>query len=163
VINTEPPVGSAFNVQMGALKANGTLFQKALIHSLEDYLEVMKPGVPVNKDVGARKQYDLWKAISTIAESSASNEFKKLWNILLAYFEEYKGAAFHDRYIFRFSEYWIWNENELAALQRVINLIKLTSNPAERAFGLKQVVLDKTLELGFSDTAKQRIVIFYKK
>jgi hypothetical protein len=152
---------NAFEDRMNVIKASGTAAQISLITALEKYLKMMRPGVPVERNVGARNQYDLWKSILFITEDAPAEDFKKTWNILLAYFEEYKEQCFHDRYIYRFAEFWIWSESELAGFQRIVNLIKLTCNISERNKNLKLVVLDKTLELGFTDNARQRVISFY--
>lgn len=143
------------------LKTSGTQAQKSLIVGIESYITKMSPGVPIDANQGAREQYVFWKLISSIAESTPNDEFKKIWNLLLAYFEFYKDTVFHERYIFRFSEYWTWSEDDLNAFQRVINLIKLTSNPTERTASLSHVSIDRSLAVGFSDEARQRIVSFY--
>lgn len=169
VVNTEPvvelsqePQASDFDTRIAALKATGSQATQILIASLEKYIADMKPGKPMPETAGARNQYNLWKAISYVAETAPGDEFRRLWNLLLSYFEQYKDGVFHDRYVFRFSEQWMWSQYELNGLQRIINLIKLTSNQSTRSANLKKVVLDKTLAEGFSDDARQKIVTFYK-
>lgn len=162
-VDVEQPVAvSKFQSKIDAMKTGGTQAQKILIASLEKYITDMAPGKPIANDAGARNQYNLWKAISFVVETAPVDEFKKLWNILLSFFEEHKNGVFGDRYVFRFSEYWLWSQHELNGLHRVLNIIKLTSNPAERAKGLKQVSLDRSLTEGFSDDARQKIITFYK-
>lgn len=153
---------SDFLSKVEEMKVSGTSAQKILIASIEKYLSDMAPGKQVEVNAGARSQYSLWKAISYVVETAPSEEFKKLWSILLAFFEEYKDKAFHDRYVFRFSEYWMWPLTELNGLHRIINIIKLTSNAKERTKGLKQVDLDRSLAEGFSDEARQKLISFYR-
>lgn len=158
----EPEAISDFLSKVEEMKVSGTSAQKILIASIEKYLNDMAPGKQVEVNAGARSQYSLWKAISYVVETAPAEEFKKLWSILLAFFEEYKDKAFHDRYVFRFSEYWLWPLTELNGLHRIINIIKLTSNAKERAKGLKQVDLDRSLAEGFSDEARQKLISFYR-
>jgi hypothetical protein len=158
----KPPTYTEFHARMDQLRLSGTQAQKVLIASLDRYVEDMAPNKPIQDAVGARNQYNLWKAISYIAETAPSDEFKRLWQILLAYALEHTDGVFQDRYVFRFSEYWTWSEHELNGLHRILNIIKLTCDPATRADGLRQVSLDRSLTEGFSDDARQRIVMFYK-
>ena len=153
---------SDFLSKIEEMRTAGTQAQKILIASLDKYITDMAPGKPLDVNVGARNQYNLWKAIIYVVDTAPIEEFKKLWSILLGFFEEYKDKAFHDRYVFRFAEYWLWSEHELNGLHRILNIIKLTSNPNERAHGLKQVDLDRSLAEGFSDDARQKLVNFYK-
>lgn len=159
--DAETALPSEFTKLIDDLKVSGTSTQKILITSIEKYIDTMTPGKPVKDDAGAKSQYDLWKIISYLAEQAPGDEFKKLWNILLAYFEEYKDGVFHDRYIYRFSEFWVWPEHELNGMHRILNLVKLTCNPADRGHGLKNVSLDRSLTEGFSEEARQRITTFY--
>jgi len=163
VVELSKPIPSTdFQTLIANMRSTGTQAQKILIASLDRYVTDMQPGRVVKDSEGARSQYNLWKAITYIAETAPVDEFKRLWNILLAYSEEYKDGVFQDRYIFRFSEYWIWSEHELNGLHRILNIIKLTSNTATRADGLRQVSLDRSLMEGFTDDARQRIIMFYK-
>jgi len=160
-VKSEQPLKD-FDALVSKLLLEGTQNQKTLVKSLQSYITNMAPGKPIGINEGAKQQYYLWKSISSIAESAPVDEFKKLWNILLAFFENYKDHAFHDRYVFRFSEYWSWSDIELTAFQRILNIIKLTSNANTRDNCLKNVDLDRSLAVGFSDEARQRITTFYK-
>jgi len=153
---------SSFSDKIAELKSSGTTYQKNLISSLEIYISKMKPGAPVTSSEGARHQYVLWKTITALLVEIPADEFKKLWNILLAYFNEYDKTVFGDRYVFRFSEFWSWPEDELSAFQRILNLIKLTANANNRAANIKQVSMERTLDGWFSEEARSRIMSFYK-
>lgn len=153
---------SEFETITKKLKETGTAAQLGLVRSLEQYLSDMKPGVPVSGVEGARLQYSFWKVISGLIETSPKEEFTVLWNILLMYFNEFQDSGFGDRYVYRFSEFWAWSESDLNAFQRVVNLLTLTRDPSKRAEGIKQVDLNRTLAVGFSEEAIQRLVGFYK-
>lgn len=151
-----------FQSMVKAVKDGNNIYQKSLVVALENYIRDMAPGIPMDSDKGARFQHTLWKSISYIAEQIPVEEFKKCWSLLLAFFHEYRKGVFHERYVFRFSEFWIWSEDELNAFQRVLNLIKLTTDSTTRNTELRHVDIDRTLSVGFSDEARQRIVNFYK-
>lgn len=156
------PVPTTFQAKIAELKQSGTSNQKAVISSLETYIATMNPSMVVTEDNGAKQQYNLFKAIHNVLENSPPDEFKKTWNIILAFFNEYKNTVFSDRYIYRFSEYWQWSEDHLTAFQRLINIIKLTCEPSTRTAGLRHVDLDRSLAVGISDNARQKVTNFYK-
>jgi hypothetical protein len=151
----------SFDKRIANLKQNGTPAEKAFIESIESYIVMMKPNTPVKDDDGAKLQYRLWRTISGIVNGSSADEFKGLWNLLLAYFHEYQDGVFGIRHVFRFSYAWVYGDRDLTAFERILNLIKLTASPTERTSGLKKVDLNRTLETGWNDEARQRITNFY--
>lgn len=155
------PKPLSFTDTISQFKTKGTPNQKALIVALEKYIEVMAPGVPVTGENGARHQYTLWRTIYNIVHNIPITEFKATWQLLLLYFNEYQATVFHERYVFRFSEYWVHTQDELNGFQRIVNLLKLTCVPASREIGLKQVNINATLSQGFTEDARQRILSFY--
>lgn len=150
-----------FTARIDAIKESGTNQEKALVAALDAYVDFMKPGAPVAPERGVKQQYTLWKTILALAENAPKEQFNALWNILLAYFDNYKDGVFHDRYLFRFIDQWIWSENDLKAMQNIFNLLQLTANPAKRKEGLARVQLEKTLATGINDEGRDRINLFY--
>lgn len=161
---TEKQVSTSteFEQLIAGLENTGTEAQKQLIYSFKRYIAAMAPGVPTDGPVSVRHQYMLWKTISSVIENSPAEEFKKLWNIILAYFNTYKDGVFHERYILRFSEYWHYNIDELNAFQRIINVIKLTADPETRLKSLREVSLSRSLAEGFSEAGRTRLLGFYQ-
>lgn len=159
----QPAPVEGFRAAIEKMKVDGTKDEKKLIANIEQYMQRMAPGQPMSGDDGARNQHALWKLIQGLVERAPQEEFRKLWNILLGYFEESKDGVFGDRYIFRFAESWHHSEAELTAFQRILNVIKLTSNANERSKGLRQVDLGRSLETGFTEEARQRLLTFYQQ
>lgn len=164
VEQTQPVVKqSAFEALVAKAK-QGSVSERNLIVELETYLEAMAPGKPVVPKQGNNSQYRLWINLRNLINNVDDQaQFKQLWNIVLAYFVEYKNGVFHDRYVFRFSEEWDRSLDELNAYQRLINLIKLTADANTRANGLKQIDIDRTLQIGFTDAGRGRLLNFYGK
>lgn len=159
----QPEAPKGFKAMIEEIKANGTTEEKKLIANVEQYMTRMAPGLPMSGDEGARHQHALWKVIQGLVERAPQDQFRRLWNILLGYFEENKDGVFGDRYVFRFAESWHHSEAELSAFQRILNVIKLTSNANERSKGLRQVDLGRSLETGFTEEARQRLLTFYQQ
>lgn len=159
----QPEAAVGFAALIQNIKTEGTPEQKRMILGIEQYMERMTPGLSMDFNDGARHQHMLWKLLQGVIERAPQEQFKRMWSIILGYFEQHKDGVFGDRYIYRFSEYWHQGEAELAAFQRIINVIRLTSNAEERAKGLRQVDLSRSLEQGFSEQGRQRVVGFYQQ
>lgn len=155
--------GSDFDQLISSLKLKGTSEEKSLIHTIEMYIESMKPGKPVRSVEGAQSQYTLWMALFNVIHNAPSSQFKSLWNIVLGFFVKHEKGALGECYYNRFSEMWKYDTNQLTAFQRLLNLISLTANPATREVGLRQVNLDVTLSKGFSEDGRNRLIAFYKR
>ena len=155
-------VADTFANRIDQLRETGSASVKALLHSFDTYFDILAPGKTVDGDHGARAQYAFWRAMYVVIHNAPQEEFKQLWNIILAYFNNHAEGIFHSRYVFRFSEHWSASEVELTAFQRLLNLIHLTADPQTRAVGLKQVDLDRTLGVFFTDEDRQRLISFYK-
>jgi len=148
---------------MAKIEATGTPAQKALVGNLAQYLNNMKKGRPMTPVTGAAQNHFLWNTLFQVVEKAVAEDFRTQWNIVLAWFEEHKNDAFGPRHVFRFAEAWTRDPDHLAAMQRLINLIHLTSNRAEREDNLKRVDLGRTLAHPFSEEGRSRVMGFYNK
>lgn len=142
------------------MRENGTVFEKMTMASLDSYVDKMKPGLPIAADVGARNQHALWKLFESVIETAPETEFKKLWSVILAFFNADKTGVFGERYVYRFADQWVWSIDELNSMQRIINLVINTKTPATRALDVKRISIPKTVE-GFSEKAKERLNNYY--
>ncbi len=140
---------------------NGTKAEKNLMFALNAYATAMAPGKPITAEEGSRRQYALLTALRSVIESAPEGEFKRLWNLVLAFAHLHKDGVFDGRYINRFAESWHRSVDELSALQRLINLITITADSETRSNSLKSFDLTRTLEFGFTDSARARLVGFY--
>lgn len=152
---------SEFETYLADLRTGGTQFEQMFIRSLDAYMLIMAPGKPVAPVTGAKAQQALWKALQTLIDSAPHDQFTKLWTLWLGFVHLHIEGAFGERHACRFADQWIWDLDELDAYFAIINLTKLTCNPAERSQGLKRVSLDKTLARGFSEDGRQRIMSYY--
>lgn len=142
------------------LEANGANETKTVINSLKKYADNMDPKKPMSPAQGTMHQYELCQTLR-YALNTDPDTFKELWQFVLAFAHKHAAGVFSDRYIFRFPDQWQWSEEMLMAHQRLVNIIKLTANPQTRANGLKQVVLGRSMEVGFTNRGQQNILNFY--
>lgn len=159
---TKPAVATELDVALDKMKTTGTKAEIALVNSLEAYLTGMRPRTVIDPETGARFQHSLWQTLRNVIQNSPEGEFKRLWSIVLAFAHEHENGIFNGRYIMRFAESWRHDLDELDAFQRLLNLINLTANPALREKGLRQVDLTRSLDKGFNEHGRGRLVSFYK-
>jgi hypothetical protein len=151
-----------FESYLESIRTGESKVARALLSAMEDYSSKMAPRLPVTGDAGARIQHSFWKNIVTAIRSSEHGEFPKIWNLLLRYIHNAgEKSAFGDRYVYRFAEYWQYNQTELDAYQRILNLVKTTANSETRQAKLKEVDLVRSLSLYFTEEDRQRIIQFY--
>jgi hypothetical protein len=166
-VETKGPVAlTEFEAFLEKIRTEGTVSQKNLVISFETYMTQLAPGKVIDPNVGARAQYTFWKVLFNVIENSPQEEFKRQWNIVLAFFNNHSketNQIFHPRKVFRFFEFWINGDDELNAYQRVLNLIQLTADPSEREAGLKRVDVSRALETKFTEVGRARLLGFYQK
>lgn len=161
-VKVEAPKQTELEQLVAKAKAEGNPFRAGIITVLETYLENMKPGKPVEPAQGAKHHYTLWHNLLSIINNCPEDEFRATWNLVLAYFNLNKDSALGDRYIFRFMHEWSQGNDQCKAYQFIINMIKLTMDPKERAHGLKQVSIDRSLTDAISENGRSKLLSFYQ-
>lgn len=130
------------------------------IASFLEYTQAMKPGRQMSVQNGAREQVKLLRAMQHLVNSRTEN-FPILFATVLRIVDELKNGVFNDRYAFRFVEDMNANTNDREGFVRFMNLIRTVSSVAGREISLKQVDLNKSLEFGFSQEGKQKVISFF--
>lgn len=153
---------SFFEQKIESVKTNGSLEEKVVYQQFESYIKDMKPGIEINHTLGATKQRGLYNVLINIVNNYTGDKFTSAWSLVLNYFHENPHDVFGDRYIFRFAEQWSGDLDSLKCFQKMINLIRLTANPAKRKESLKSVNLKLTLSHPISEQGRNSITTFYK-
>lgn len=163
-VATEPdPFMVAFEAKLKEAEKLNDVLTNELMLFMADYVLSMAPGVNIDLRAGAAKQKAFFKMLQKVIEKSTIDTFKTNWIIVLSYFWAYRrDKALGERYVNRFSEYWQNKDEDLTAYQRIVNLCLLSANPAERSKVLKQVDINKTLEIGFTEVGRNNVKTFYK-
>lgn len=156
------PIISDLNALVEDIKKNGSDAQKALVSSLEKYIDAMSPGKRIEGKDGMMKQYSLWRAIKRVLEDDPYVEFKGLWIILLAFVKENIKGCFAHTHRYRFTEYWTRSQAELDGLNNILNLLVIGCEEGKRLHIGKEVRLSYTLLNGFKDEARKRIFSYYQ-
>ena len=162
VVDTVPvAVPSAYEQFVSAIMADPLATAKQnIIISLNDYAVKMKPRAIQTEETGTENQMKLWGIIKEVL-NSAEVDFKDNWVVLLAVFNANEIGSFAEHYVFRFFEHIRLDQDSIDAMQRILNLIHLTQDPATRVANLKRVDIERTIKVGISDTAKRNLLMFY--
>lgn len=161
-VSAAAPAVTEIQQLLEVLKESGTVYEKMLVNSMGNYCKKMAPGVPVSNEAGVQEQYLLWTTLRSVIQKAPDEEFKRLWSIVLAIAEDQKDGAFTDSCLFRFSEYWRADLEELTGFQRILNLIKVTSNVESRNKNIRTVDLTRTLDKGINEYGRSRLVSYYQ-
>lgn len=151
---------NSFEGKIAKLRQTGTTAQKSLIAKMDAYFAAMKPGLPVDPVKGGSHQLAFYMALRQVCETESA-EFKSLFTLILEYFRNHKDGVLGDRYVFRFTETIKLSNAALKPYLSLLNLIRVASEAGSRAQVLKQVDLNRSLETGFSEAARQRINQFF--
>jgi len=146
------------------LKAEGSPKMKSFIARFETYKNTLQPGKIIDPDIGARAEMSFWRTLQDIAQTTPYSEFKALWNVFLGFVKEHQGSGvLNDRYVFRFFSHWTFPQSDAEGFQAIINLAKLTCEPATRPAGLKQIDLERAFKKGLTEQARQNLLMFYNQ
>lgn len=136
-------------------------YGKALKQAFDQYQLKMKPRASVNDaDVG-RAQTSLARILFGTVNVLEGNDFQNMFSHILAQFHKHADGVFHEMYVFRGADVIELPNEERRLFANLLNLLKLTADPAGRATALKQVDLNKTLGAGISEAGRQKVYGFF--
>lgn len=134
---------------------------RSTIATLVDYVDYMDPKKAQNQETAIRKQVGLYRAI-TLTINKNDQDFNKTWNAVLKIFEDYKKGAFHESAIFRYMAFITLPEDKRIAFRRLINLIKVSAPVQGRNIAMRQIDMNRTLEIDVTEEGRNRLLNFYQ-
>lgn len=143
------------------VKVEKAVMTGVIEYALAQYVQKMKPGVPMTPEEGAVQQRLLWKTLQNLLEKTPEEDFQQAFNTALKIFKEFENGAFGDQYVMRFMSDVHLDRDEIYAFQAIINLMKKTADKATRSQMLKQVDLSRSLSRTFTEAARQRVLSFF--
>lgn len=147
------------------LTADELRVQNAVNHLKERlalYEEAMKPGKPVEVDVGARMQYMLWTALR-VAMRQTDMAFVETFKALLAWVLANRQGCCHERYINRFLDSSVIKPEDRRGFSRIMRLLTATADPRTRKLALRQINMTAATSAFTLDGGDQRIADFYEQ
>lgn len=144
------------------ITATGNRAAIGVIENIKTYLTEMKPGRQMSSQTGGQHQVMLFRALQT-AVNLVDTDFQLLFATILKIADEHKEGAFSSEYLFRFTDTVKLSANDRQAFLRIINLIVLTAPISGRRTAVGHVDMTRTLEFGFTEDGKRRLLTFFNK
>lgn len=149
-----------------SLLATGSAAVQIAITGMRTYASMMAPGVPQDANTINAGQLTLWRTIKAFAESDVE-DWNAGWSVLLDMWvegakpENERAGVFSERYVYRGMSSVTLTEEDLRGFQNILTLISVTADSAGRRDSLSQVSPARSVEKGFTEQARQRILNFY--
>lgn len=129
------------------------------IITIKNYMEMMKPGRPMDPKTGAQNQVNLYRAMMAIVTKDTEH-FEQLFTAMLRMFEHGAQGVFHEIYVYRFAEHVVLNPEEIKAWQKMVNLFKVMGPVDGRDLARKAVSIEQSVS-HLAETAKNRILAYF--
>jgi len=129
------------------------------IITIKNYMEMMKPGRPMDPKVGAANQVNLYRAMMSIVTKDTEH-FEALFTAMLRMFEHGAQGVFHELYVYRFAEHVVLNPEEIKAWQKMINLFKVMGPVDGRDLARRAVSIEQSVS-HLAENAKNRILAYF--
>lgn len=158
-MQTEPTV----NQLVQQLTADASFNGKTVIAALYQYIEAMRPNVPLEPTEGARNQVALWRALSTMFNKLES-DFDDVFRAALLLIDAHRTGVFAETHVFRFMDHAVaMEETDRAAFHRLMTMMMTTANVADRQQSLRQIDMEQALKHGVGELGKQKVNGFYSQ
>lgn len=123
---------------------------------LAAYLDAMKPGKPLNDQMGASYQRILLDVVTGIINSE--EDFNSAFGILVQVFKQHRTGCFADTHAGRFIHAFPGSTDERQAFQRLINLMSVLSGLTEVTLVSRQVNLQHATAFMVSPAGRERLI-----
>lgn len=139
-----------------------SLVRKSQFEIIKNYVRQMAPRKPVDVVEGKRHQATLALTLNAILNMpDTDGHFTKSLTALLRVFELGSKSTFSEHYAFRFLESVEMTNDKIDEFTRILNLLLVLGPRDGRKEAIRQVDFNKSLRLGFSDEARQRIMAYF--
>ena len=159
----EKPLSQAFdaNQLMDSLSPLG----QTAFYQIQEYMDAMAPGRPMNEVEGVKHQVKLYRALDIVFNRLSDEDFRKFYPALLYLFHEYGdevNGVFSMVHVYRFPEYLTLSTVEQDTFHRLLNMMIVTANPTTRPDAIRSLNWAYTLGVGLTDDARARVQSFYQ-
>lgn len=158
-----PTAFATFEAELESRRNSGSVTEKHLIAFMTGYLAAMAPGKAASPQEIANHQTGLFRLFNHLLDAAPLAEFRSAWQLLLAYFHEYKTGALGARYIHRDVKQWALGDNYFAQFRAILDLVMETAEPSTRVAAIRRYSFDQLANLGWSTSATNRLQTFYNK
>jgi hypothetical protein len=139
---------------------------KNVIEAIYDYIDKMRPGLPVARKDGARNQVAFYRTVLLPLFNRMGNDFDLTYRAALKLVEAHRNATFTETHRYRFLDSpeasQALTSDDRKAFLRLLHLMVMTSAIKGREQTVRQIDLKATLKYSITEEARQRVHAFYK-
>lgn len=157
----QPAASTGFKALVENEKQNGTVSAISFVAFFESYIKTMQPGRATSTAEVIRCQEGMLDNLTFVITTAPANEFKRLWNLAIAYFSEYKDSSLSPRYYGRGAKDWKRDPGQFLVLTSLVNLLEVSATDIDSVHS--QVDVGAIADKGFSEEARGRLIGFYSK
>jgi hypothetical protein len=161
-IQTDAGTSYAFQDFVDKIAKEGSTHSQIISNVLQNYIEVMKPGAPVDAATGGRQQVILWRGLLNMI-NRAGQDFNEAFNVVLAYFREHgsEKKVLGEHYVCRFANSMQQlSKEELDSFWLLLNLLRTIVRSNTRAEALRQIDLGRTITSVYTEEGRARLTQF---
>lgn len=152
----------AFQDFVNKIAQEGCVHSQVISNALQTYINIMKPGAPVEPTQGGRQQVILWRALLNMI-NNAGEQFNEAFNVVLHYFREYgdEKKVLGEHYVCRFAKNMTQlSKEEVDSYWLLLNLLRTIVRSNSRADAIRQIDLGRTLTSVYSEEGRARLTQF---
>lgn len=139
-----------------------SLVRKSQFEIIKSYIRNMAPRKPMDVSEGKRHQATLAITLNAILNMpDTDGDYNKSLTALLRVFELASKSTLSEPYAFRFLESVEMTNDKIDEFTRILNLLIVLGPRDGRKDAIRQIDFNKSLRLGFSDEARQRILAYF--
>ncbi len=152
---------SAFQQLIAKIRAEGAQSAKVVVDTMEDYMQAMKPGLPVSDEQVIQHQTTLWRLIQRVLNDENYEAMAAGLDMLIAYFKEYRKTALAEIYVFRGAELLTLAAEQAQAFHAALNVLHIAAGTGVKSVQ-KHADLNRSFtEQVYSDTARNNIQAYF--
>jgi hypothetical protein len=148
--------------QIENLMKDASIPAKIVLNTINEYLDKMKPGMPVSVKDGTQQQVNFYQALIS-AINNLEADFRPTLTAILALFHHHREGALRETHVFRFVQHVPLSKEHRKGFEKIVTLLKTLADPKSRQAVLKQVDFQPLLQYGLTEKGRTRLTAYFGK
>jgi hypothetical protein len=148
--------------QIENLMKDASIPAKIVLNTINEYLDKMKPGLPISVKDGTQQQVNFYQALIS-AINTLEADFRPTLTAILALFHHHREGALRETHVFRFVQHVPLSKEHRKGFEKIVTLLKTLADPKSRQAVLKQIDFQPLLEYGLTEKGRTRFTAYFGK
>jgi hypothetical protein len=144
------------------LMKDASIPAKIVLNTINEYLDKMKPGMPISVKDGTQQQVNFYQALIS-AINTLEADFRPTLTAILALFHHHREGALRETHVFRFVQHVPLSKEHRKGFEKIVTLLKTLADPKSRQAVLKQIDFQPLLEYGLTEKGRTRFTAYFGK